>query len=108
MDVSCTTDTNDVTDIGTPWDVHRQAWQAVLNERPIPARRAQVSAPTPVPVTARVAWEREGVEQVDTVAWGWTARDVLVELADPRRFVIGIWLPATDVRRRRHQMSRLI
>lgn len=86
-------------DVGTPWDVHREVWQAVVNERPIPARRAQVSAPTPIPVIARVVWERDGVEEIDTVAWGWTTRDVLVELVDPRRFILGIWLPSRDVRR---------
>lgn len=59
-------------------------------------------------MTGRVVWERDGIEDVDTVAWGWTTRDVLVELADPRRFIIGTWLPATDVRRRRSQMSRAI
>ncbi|WP_413452549.1 hypothetical protein AA0Y32_10200 [Georgenia phoenicis] len=82
------------------WDAHAATWQLVLNEQPIPYRRAQVSCDLPVPVTARVVWERDGVEEVDTVVWAWTRRSVLVEMHDDRRQVIGVWLPARDVRRR--------
>ncbi|MCM3659804.1 hypothetical protein M3148_02160 [Georgenia satyanarayanai] len=51
-------------------------------------------------MTARVEWERDGVEEIDTVVWAWTTRAVLVELHDTRRQTIGVWLPARDVRRR--------
>ncbi|PYF98325.1 hypothetical protein SAMN05216184_11269 [Georgenia satyanarayanai] len=83
------------------WDAHAATWQPVRNERPIPHRRAQVSSGVPVPVTARVVWEHDGVEEIDTVVWAWTSRSVLVELHDVRRQTIGLWLPARDVRRRR-------
>jgi len=82
------------------WDAHRERWQRLVNEWPIPARRAQVLAPAPIPVTARLEWERDGVEHLDTVAWAWTTRAVLVELHDPRRQTIGVWLSAGDVARR--------
>lgn len=81
------------------WDAHATLWQPVLNERAIPHRRAQRSLDLPVPVRARLVWERDGVEQVDTVAWAWTSGSVLVELHDRRRQTIGLWLPAPDVRR---------
>lgn len=81
------------------WDAHATLWQTVLNEESIPHRRAQRSCDLPVPVTARLVWERDGVEQFDTVAWAWTSRSVLVELHDRRRQTIGVWLPAHDVRR---------
>ena len=82
------------------WDAHSTHWQPVLNEQPIPHRRAQVSCERPVRATARLVWERDGVEHLDTVAWAWTSRSVLVELHDRRRQTIGVWLAAHDVRRR--------
>lgn len=44
------------------WDAHAEHWQAVFNELEIPPRRAQVPASVPVPVSARLEWERDGVE----------------------------------------------
>lgn len=82
------------------WDAHADAWQPVLNECPIPPRRAQVSCDLPVEVTARLVWARDGVQLLETVAWAWSSRSVLVELHDHRRQTIGVWLPAHDVRRR--------
>ena len=82
------------------WDAYATQWQPLRNELPIPDRRAQVSCDLPVRVTARVVWEHDGVEHVDTVAWGWTSRAVLVEMHDRRRQTIGVWLPPRDVRRR--------
>ena len=32
----------------------------------------------PVPITARIVWAEDGEEHVDTVALGWTGRDVYV------------------------------
>lgn len=81
------------------WDAHAAQWQPLLNEQPIPARRAQVSCPVPIEVTARLVWERDGVEHLNTVVWAWSGRSVLVELHDRRRVTIGAWLPAHDVRR---------
>lgn len=82
------------------WDAGRDVWQSIRNERPIPPRRAQVTAPAPVPVVARIVWARDGVEHHETVAWAWTTRAVLVELHDRRCQTIGVWLPRRDVTRR--------
>lgn len=82
------------------WDAHATHWQPIANERPIPARSAQVSCDIPVEVTARIEWEHDGVELLETVVWAWSGRTVLVELHDRRRQTIGVWLPAHDVRRR--------
>ena len=46
------------------WDANRSQWQRLLNEAEVPPRRAQVTASTPLPVTARLVWERDGVEEV--------------------------------------------
>lgn len=82
------------------WDANRDQWQRLVNAVPIPPRRAQVPAGIPLPVTARLEWEHDGVQHLDTVAWAWTTRAVLVELHDRRRQTIGAWLPIRDVTRR--------
>lgn len=82
------------------WDAHAALWQAITNELPIPPRRAQRSLPEQPAVTARIEWERDGVELVDTIAYARTERAVLVLLHDPRRQIIGVWLPTHDVTRR--------
>jgi hypothetical protein len=79
-----------------------KAWwegkQRILNGHPVPARftRARV----PVPVTVRLVWERDGAEQLDTVATAWTRRLVLVDVTDARVMVNGVWVGVGDVRRR--------
>jgi hypothetical protein len=81
------------------WDAHRTHWQAVLNEHPIPRRGLQRDCN--VPVTARLVWERDGEEHRDTVAYAWAPRRlVLVEVLDDRLLTHGVWLDASDVRRR--------
>ncbi|HLS33612.1 MAG TPA: hypothetical protein VK039_08480 [Brevibacterium sp.] len=81
------------------WDAYATQWQPLLNEQPIPARRAQVSCGLPIAVTARLVWKHDGEERLDTHAWAWTRGAVLVELHDRRRQTIGVWLPVEDVRR---------
>lgn len=81
-------------------DVHRQHLQAIRNARPIPPIRHQVAAAPPIPVTAWVVWERDGLELVETTAEAWSGRDVLVALRDVRWPTLGVWLVAQDVRRR--------
>jgi hypothetical protein len=46
--------------------------QAILNSTG--AREAEHTFSRPVPITARVVWEDEGEEYIDTVALGWTRR----------------------------------
>lgn len=88
------------------WDAHREDWQAVLNARPIPPLRVQAIASNQIPVTARIVWERDGVEFVETFATGWTSRLTLVLMSDRRTRTRGFWLVPADVRRRELRVSR--
>lgn len=74
--------------------------QTITNELPIPPRRAQIDAPEPIPVIARIEWAHDGEEQLDTKAIAWTSQAVLVLISDRRRRTIGAWLPPGDVARR--------
>jgi hypothetical protein len=53
-----------------------------------------------VPITARIEWEHDGEEHIDTVALGWTGRNVYVRVTDTRYRLRAVWLHAADVRRR--------
>jgi len=77
--------------------------QAIANELPIPPRRLQHDCW--IPVTARLVWQDDGVELVDTFAFAWFGRKVLVEPRDRkhRRGTRGVWIHASDVRRRSAQ-----
>lgn len=73
----------------------------ILNARPIPPLRVvQTIARDLIPVTARIVWEREGVELVETAATGWTSHLVLVLMSDRRTRTCGVWLGTVDVTRR--------
>jgi hypothetical protein len=56
----------------------------------------------PVPVRVRLAWERDGVEYLDTVATRWGGLHVLVDISDPlhRYQLRGVWMHCDDVGRR--------
>jgi hypothetical protein len=49
---------------------------------------------------ARIVWEYDGEEQFETVALGWTGRDVYVRMPDRCYRFTAVWLDAADVRRR--------
>jgi hypothetical protein len=53
-----------------------------------------------VPIVARIVWADDGEEHLDTVALGWTGRDVYVRLPDRRYRLRAVWLDAADVTRR--------
>jgi hypothetical protein len=72
--------------------------QAILNDTG--AREPEHTFGQPVPVTARIVWAEDGVEQVETVALGWTDHRVYVRLPDSRWRFTSIWLDAADVTRR--------
>lgn len=76
----------------------RRDWQHVLNAQPIPPRHQQRTGW--VPVTARIVWEHDGTEHVDTYAYAWTDTLVLVQLVDSRYRFRGVWLEPGDVQRR--------
>jgi hypothetical protein len=54
----------------------------------------------PVPIVARILWEQDGEEHLDTEALGWTGRDVYVRMSDTRYQLRAVWLDAADVTRR--------
>lgn len=80
------------------WDANRQHWQEVRNARPIPPRKSQHDCL--IPVTARIVWERDGEERIETTAEAWAGRDVFVMIDDRRWRLGGVWVDAADVRRR--------
>ncbi len=72
--------------------------QGIVNAHDVPRRF--VRARVPVPVTARVVWEVDGEEHLETVATAWTRRLVLVDVSDRRNRITAAWLELADVRRR--------
>lgn len=81
-------------------------WQRILNAHPVPERRHQHDLPTPVPVRARVVWERDGEETkaarvVATSRVRGHAPLVLVHWTppEPRSMILGAWLVEADVER---------
>lgn len=82
------------------WNSGAPRWQRLVNEVDVPPAREQTTALAPVPCVARLVWEVDGPEVVETVAIGWTPAAVLVRVYDRRRQLGGVWVPVGDVRRR--------
>lgn len=82
------------------WDAHVGERQRILNARDIPPLRNQCAGW--LHCRARIVYELDGEEWIDTVAYAWTTRLVLVQRPrhDHRWESIGVWLDASDVRRR--------
>lgn len=77
--------------------------ERIINALEVPDRFVDIRS-GPVPVRARLVWERSGVEVVETDVTGWRRVRgempmVLVTVDDPRSVVRGVWLPVTDVQR---------
>ena len=53
-----------------------------------------------MPIVARIEWENDGEEHIETEALGWTDRRVYVWLPDSRWRFTSVWLDAADVERR--------
>jgi hypothetical protein len=77
-----------------PWEVGRQG---ILNA--LEAEMPEHTFRQPVPVVARIEWAEDGVEQLETVALGWSGQNVYLRLPDPRYRFTAAWLDAADVRR---------
>jgi hypothetical protein len=81
--------------------VHRQpGWspgQRILNSSG--AREPEHRLDPPVPVTARIVWEDDGEEHIETEAAGWSGPLVYVRLPDTRYRLTSVWLNAADVKR---------
>jgi hypothetical protein len=82
--------------------VHQQiswsAGQRILNNAG--AREPTHRLDPPVPVTARIVWEDDGEEYIDTEAAGWSGQLVYVRVPDARYRLTSVWLNAADVTRR--------
>jgi hypothetical protein len=77
------------------------AWspgQAIVNATG--ARVPEHTFARPVPIVARVVGAQDGEEHIETVALGWTGRNVYVRMTDPRYRFTAAWLDAADVTRR--------
>jgi hypothetical protein len=77
------------------------AWspgQRILNDTGarMPTRRLY----PPVPVTARIVWEDDGGEFIETEAAGWSGQLVYIRVPDARYRLTSVWLNAADVTRR--------
>jgi hypothetical protein len=82
--------------------VHRQpGWspgQRILNDAG--ARQPNHVLDPPVQVVARIVWEDDGEEYIDTEAAGWSGQLVYVRVPDRRYRLTSVWLAAADVKRR--------
>ena len=77
------------------------AWspgQQILNDTG--ARMPTHRLDPPVPVTARIVWENDGEEHLDTEAAGWSGPLVYVRVPDRCYRLTSAWLNAADVTRR--------
>ena len=54
----------------------------------------------PVPVVARIVWEHDGEEHIETVALGWIGQHAHIRRPDPRYRFTAVWLDASDFQRR--------
>jgi hypothetical protein len=72
--------------------------QRILNDTG--AREPEHTFPQPVPIVARIVWEDDREEYLNTVALGWTGRNVYVRMTDTRYRLRAVWLDAADVTRR--------
>jgi hypothetical protein len=87
-------------------EVHRRqqesmAWspvQVIVNSTG--ARMPEHTLDPPVPIVARIMWEEDGEEYIDTVAAGWGGRLIYVRVPDRRYLLTSVWLAAADVKRR--------
>ena len=78
-----------------PWEAGRQGIRNALE-----AQVPQHTFGQPVPVVARIVWEHDGEEHIETVALGWTGQHAYIRLPDPRYRFTAVWLDAADVTRR--------
>jgi hypothetical protein len=72
--------------------------QAILNSTG--AREPEHRLDPPLRITARIVWAQDGEEHIETLALGWTGREVYVRMQDRRYQFRAVWLDAADVSRR--------
>ncbi len=75
-------------------------WQEIVNARRAPPAWTQWSDGARYAVVARLVWERDGEELVETWSELSSSNLVHVEVRDPRYRLLGVWLDAADVQSR--------
>ncbi|MFC8797253.1 hypothetical protein ACFT2C_05945 [Promicromonospora sp. NPDC057138] len=80
------------------WTEHRDLWQGVLNECFIPERAVEQAWHGSHSVIAQVVWERDGLQEIETVILAKTGDLRQVELIDDRRFIKTLWLHHDHIR----------
>ena len=87
-----------VFDNGRPGRGHAAGWLAgrpVSESSTTPApREPEHRLDPPVPVLARIMWQDDDEEYVETEAAGWTGRLVYVRVPDTRYRLTSVWLAA--------------
>jgi hypothetical protein len=96
----------DTVGVGEPWEAHRRL-QATMAHSPgqvivnaTEAKQPRHRLEPPVSIRARILWDRDGEEWIETEALGWTGHEVYLRMSDPRYRLRAVWLDAADVRRR--------
>lgn len=79
-----------------PWNFYHQR---ILNAHEVPPHSAQVDLHPCVPVRARIVWEKDGVEYMETTAYAYSGRLILVHTNDRRNHGTGVWLSVEDALR---------
>ncbi len=85
------------------WNYRHELHQKILNSLPVPPERAQRKLPQETPIRARIHWEKDGPEIIETIARYWATLDgqtiSLAVISDKRWRLQGIWLPIQDTRK---------
>jgi hypothetical protein len=86
----------ETTDSSMPQQFGRSPGQAIINDTD--ARVPSAASTRLVPIVARIVWADDGEEHVETVALGWTGRNVYVWMEDRRYSFTPCLFDAADVR----------
>ncbi len=83
------------------WAANRHLWQAIVNSVAIPSRHLQRDLAPKVPVRARLVWERDGQQMIETTCgiWAPTESGPVVHVwlrGDRRAQVKWCWLRVGD------------
>ena len=73
--------------------------QYIRNSDHAPALKRTLDPP--IAVIARIDWAQDGPEVINTVALAWSGRMVQVVMIDDRHNGPTVWIPASDVKRRK-------
>lgn len=85
------------------WNYRHELHQKIFNSYPVPPARSQHKLPQETPIQARIHWENDGPEIIETTARYWATLDgqtiILAAISDKRWRLKGIWIPIQDTRK---------